>query len=162
MRFPRLLWRLLRGLLLMLAALWFLFEEFGWHPLAAWLGRFSRWPPWARVEDRIAALPPRAALFVFLVPVALLLPVKLLALELLHGGRPVAGLCVILAAKLVGTAFGGRIFLLTRPQLMKIRRFARLVAWWRLTRRSVRRAMVASRGWRALHVWRTRLRALFR
>jgi hypothetical protein len=162
MRFARLLWRLLRGLLLMLAALWFLFEEFGWHPLAAFLGRFARWGPWARLEGRVAALPPRRALFVFMVPVALLLPVKLLAVELIHGGRPVAGLLVILAAKLTGTAIGGRIFLLTRPQLMQIRRFARLMAWWRLTRRSVRRAIEASRSWRVLKVWRARLRAHFR
>ena len=35
------LWRALRALLLALAALWFFLEEFGWHPLAAWLGRFA-------------------------------------------------------------------------------------------------------------------------
>jgi len=152
----------LRALLLTVAALWFLFEEFGWHPLAAWVGRFASWPPWARMEERIAAQPPRRALFVFLVPAVLLLPVKLLALELLHGGRPYSGLAVILAAKLVGTAIGGRLFLLMRPQLMQIRRFARLLAWWRLTRRAVRHAIEATRSWRALQGWRERLRALFR
>ena len=157
MRLPRLLWRLLRLLLLGLAALWFLFEEIGWHPLAAWVGRFASWPPWARMEDRIAALPPRLALFVFLVPAVLLLPVKLLALELVHGGRPIAGLAVILAAKLVGTAIGGRLFLLMRPQLMRIRRFARLMAWWRLVRRTLRHMLEASRGWRTLRDWRAGL-----
>lgn len=158
MRFPRLLWRLLRGLLLLLAALWFLFEEFGWHPLAAWLGRFSHWPPWARTEALIARLPPRRALGLFLVPVALLLPVKLLAVGLMHAGRPLAGLLVLLAAKLVGTALGGRIFLLTRPQLMKIRTFARLLARWRWLRGRVRRRLVATRAWRRLAQWRARFR----
>ena len=38
----RLSWRVLRALLLALAALWFFLEEFGWHPLAAWLGRLMK------------------------------------------------------------------------------------------------------------------------
>ena len=162
MTLVRALWRALRMLLLGLAALWFFLEEFGWHPLAAWLGRFARWPPWARVEARIAAVPPRAALLLFLLPAALLLPVKLLALQLMHAGRPLTGLVVIVAAKLIGTALGGRLFLLMRPQLMQLRRFARLVAWWRRTRWQVRRALEASAGWRAMRAAVRRWRARFR
>jgi len=154
------LWRVLRALLLGLAALWFFLEEFGWHPLAAWLRRFARWPPWARLEGRIAAAPPRLALALFLLPAALLLPVKLLALALISDGRPLAGLAVIVAAKLAGTAAGGWLFLLTRPQLMRMPRFARAMAWWRRLRWQVRKALNASAAWRALRQalqrWRRR------
>ncbi len=160
------LWRALRALLLALAALWFFLEEFGWQPLAAWLGRLARWGPWQRMEARIAALPPRPALGLFIVPVLALLPVKLLALQLIGAGRPVLGLAVILAAKLVGTAIGGRLFVLLRPQLMTLRWFARALAWWRLLRRRVRHALQASAAWqairRAAHRWRVRWRALRR
>lgn len=160
-------WRVLRVPLLTLAALWFFLEEFGWHPLAAWLGGFTRWPPWARLEARIARLPPRPALLLFLVPAAVLLPVKLLAVQLMHGGHAITGVAVIVGAKLVGTAIGGRLFMLMRPQLMQLRRFARAMAWWRQTRRRVRLrvrvALEASSGWRAMRVavarWRTRVHA---
>ena len=166
MRLLRPLWQVLRALLLTLAALWFLLEEFGWYPLAAWLGRLAHWPPLARLEQRIARLPPRAALLLFLLPAALLLPVKLLAVQLMHGGRPLAGLAVIVAAKLAGTAVGGRLFVLMRPQLMTLRRFARAMAWWRQTRRRVRRALEASAAWRAMRAavkrWRVRVSALVR
>ena len=166
MRFIRWVWRVLRGLLLGLAALWLFLEEWGWHPLAAWLGRFTRWPPWARMEARIGRAPPRLALLLFLLPVLLLLPVKLIALGLIHSGRPALGLAVILAAKLVGTAIGGRLFVLTEPQLMRLRRFAQLVRWWRRTRRRVMRALNAPVRWRALRAalrrWRLRLRGLVR
>lgn len=162
----RLLWHALRALLLTLGALWFLLEEFGWHPLAAWLGGFTRWPPWARMEAHIEAAPPRLALLLFLLPAGLLLPVKLLALELIRTGRPLSGLLVIFAAKLIGTAVGGRLFVLMRPQLMRVRRFARAMAWWRGTRRRVRRALEASAGWRAMRAavrrWRVRLRVRLR
>ena len=159
-------WRAARALLLALAALWFFLEEFGWHPLAAWLGRLTRWPPWARLEARIARVPARPALLLFLLPAAALLPVKLLALQLIQGDHAVAGLVVIVAAKLLGTAVGGRLFMLMRPQLMTLRRFARAMAWWRQTRWRVRRALQASAGWRALRAgvtrWRLRLSALLR
>jgi len=159
-------WRLLRAPLLVLAALWFFLEEFGWHPLAAWLGSFTRWPPWARMEARIAQLPPRPALLLFLLPATALLPVKLLAVQLMHGGHAATGLVVIIAAKLVGTAVGGRLFMLMRPQLMKLRRFARAMAWWRRSRRQLRRALEVSAGWRAMRAattrWGLRLRGLFR
>lgn len=153
------LWRPVRLLLLTISALWFLFEEFGWHPLAAWLGRFGRWPPWARMESRIARAPPRLALVLFVLPATLLLPVKLMALHLIQAGRPVAGLSVILAAKVVGTALGGRLFVLVRPQLMHIRRFARLMAWWRYLRRRARHVL---RWSTALAMLRAKLRATLR
>jgi hypothetical protein len=148
----RQLWRVLRAVLLALAAVWFFLEEFGWHPLAAWLRRFALWPPWARLEGRIAAAPPRLALALFLLPAALLLPVKVLALALISDGHTISGLAVILAAKLVGTAVGGWLFLLTRPQLMRLPRFARAMAWWRRLRWQVRKALTASAAWRALRL----------
>ena len=85
------IWRGPRAVLLVVAWLWFFVEEWGWHPLAAWLGRFTRWPPWARLEARIAQAPPKLALVLFLVPVVALFPVKLLALALLHGGHTALG-----------------------------------------------------------------------
>lgn len=156
----RWLWRPIRFVLLALSALWFLFEEFGWRPLALWLGRFARWPPWARVEARIARVSPRWALVLFVLPATLLLPLKLMALHLIEAGRPVAGVSVILVAKLVGTAFGGRLFVLVRPQLMRIRRFARLMAWWRCLRRRARHVLCWSSTWAALRasLRRARLR----
>ena len=73
---------------------------------------------------------------------------------------------MIVVAKLVGTAIGGRLFMLMRPQLMTLRRFARALAWWRQTRWRVRRALAASAGWRAMRAavtrWRLRLGALWR
>jgi hypothetical protein len=141
MRLVGWLWRALRALLLTFAAVLLFVEEWGWRPLAAALGRLTRWPPWARMEARIAALPPRMALLVFLVPVVLLFPVKVLALWLLREGRAGLGLAVILGAKLVGTAIGGRLFMLTEPRLMELRRFAQAVRWWRRTVHRVRRAV---------------------
>ncbi len=70
----------LRWTLQVLLALLLLLEEWGWRPLADLLGRLARWRPWARLETAIARLPPYAALVAFVLPSALLLPLKFLAL----------------------------------------------------------------------------------
>jgi hypothetical protein len=157
------LWRLLRGVFLALVAVILFLEEWGWRPLAAWLAGLARWPPWARLEARIARVPPRWALWLFLLPVLALLPVKILALWLLREGRTTLGLLVIIGAKLVGTALGGRLFVLLEPRLMQLRRFAQAMTWWRRTRRRVRCALRRWGPWRALRAsaraLRERLRA---
>ena len=112
------LWRVVRGLMLALAAMLLFLEEWGWRPLTAWAARLAKWPPIARLEARIVGMQSRWALVLFLVPAVLLFPVKLLALWLIHAGSTALGLSVIVAAKVLGTALVGRLFILTEPQLM--------------------------------------------
>jgi len=109
-------------------------EEWGWRPLTALAAAIARWPPLAALERLIRRAPPRLALLLFLVPAALLFPVKLAALWLIQEGRATLGIAVIVAAKVIGTAFVGRLFILVEPQLMTFAWFARGIEWWRSTR----------------------------
>lgn len=158
----RWLWRGVRGLLLAFAALVLFLEEWGWRPLTAWAARLAAWPPLAQLERRITTLPPKAALLVFLVPAIALFPVKLLALWLIHLGHGTLGVLVIIAAKLLGTALVGRLFILTEPQLVQFAWFARALAWWRVTKARVRAAVARAHAWRVARAtvrrWRGRLR----
>jgi hypothetical protein len=76
-------------------ALFLLFEEWGWAPLAALLQRLARLPIWAWCERQIAQLPPWGALLVLLVPAVALFPVKLLALFFIGRGQLVVGFTVL-------------------------------------------------------------------
>lgn len=60
-----LLKKILRAILLAPVALFLLFEEWGWEPLAAGFSALGRLPWWAQLERRVARLPPWAALLVF-------------------------------------------------------------------------------------------------
>ena len=95
----------------------------------------------------------------FLVPALLLFPVKLLALWLIHEGRTVLGVAVIVAAKVIGTALVGRLFVLTERQLMQFVWFARAMAWWLATKRRVKAALAGSPLWRAARAAVRRVRA---
>ena len=91
----KLLWRVARAVAFTLAAVVIAIEEWGWRPLTAWAARWSRWPPLARLEERIRNAPPRVAIALFLVPAVLLFPVKVLALWFIHIGRATLGVVVI-------------------------------------------------------------------
>ena len=160
------LWRVLRGLLLALAAVVLFLEEWGWRPLTAFAARLAHWPPLARLEARIRTVSPQAALALFLVPAVALFPVKLFALWLIHLGSTAAGIAVIVAAKLLGTALVGRLFILTEAQLMQFAWFARALGWWRATKERVKDAVRRSLAWRAARAgarrWRLWLRAVGR
>jgi len=158
----RWLGRMLRGVLLTLAAIVLFVEEWGWRPLTALAARIARWPPLARFEACIANVPPRFALVLFLVPAVLLFPIKLLALWLIHEGRAMLGIGVIVAAKLLGTALVGRLFVLTERQLMQFAWFARAMNWWVATKQRLKAVVVGSAAWRAARDAMRRSRAWLR
>ncbi|HEY7083629.1 MAG TPA: hypothetical protein VH519_02345 [Hyphomicrobiaceae bacterium] len=115
---------LLRSAVEVSVALIIVFEEWGWRPLADLLGRLARWRPWAVIEAAITRLPPYAAFIVFVLPTALLLPLKFLALFLIAQGQIFLATLLFIAAKVVATALIARLYILTEPALMQIGWFA--------------------------------------
>jgi hypothetical protein len=156
------LWRLLKGLVAWMLGLVIVFEEWGWAPLARLLGVLARLRFVAWLERRIAALPPAPALLVFVVPVLLLLPVKVGALWLIARGRALLGLAVVVVAKVVGTALVARLFMLTRPQLMRLTWFARLYGRWVAWKAGLMARVRASLPWRVARSLRRRWRIAWR
>ncbi len=129
--------RLLTPPLLFAAFLLVLLEETVWRWATA-LGRLiARIPVFGAVERLVVALPPPAVFTLFIIPMALLLPVKLAALWLIGTGHAVLGLGVILLAKMLGTALSARLYAIAEPKLMQVAAFARLHGWvTRLLRRA--------------------------
>ena len=120
--------RLRRALLgppIVLAAVVVLFEELFWDQLQALVARIARWAPFARIEAWLAARSRWTLLALFAVPVVALFPVKLAALWLIGSGHVVPGLGVLAGAKLAGTAYAARLFVIGRDKLLSIGWFAR-------------------------------------
>jgi hypothetical protein len=118
--------RLLRPLWILLALV-FLFEAWLWErlkPVVAW---FVDWIPWDAFKARVAAgierLPPLATLLVFLVPVVLLFPIKLIGLWLLARGIWLGAMTTLALAKVVSMGVTAFIFDLTRPKLLQLNWF---------------------------------------
>lgn len=146
----------LRTCLQIVLALLILFEEWGWRPLADLLGKLTWWRPWAQLETAIARLPAYAALFAFVLPSALLIPLKFLALLLIAKGQLVLAVILFAVAKVVATALVARLFVLTQPALMQIGWFAwcyeRFIPWKEALVAYVRSSWV----WRTGRLWKER------
>ena len=159
--FRRFLKKLFVPPMVIIAAAIMFFEEWLWDHLStftAWVarGRVFRW-----LEARLATLPPYGAMAVFLVPGALLLPVKIAALFLMTRGHPGGGLLIILMAKVIGTAIVARIFTVCRPALLTIRWFRRLYEG--IVRLKVRlyTAIQSMPAWAAAVRWKRAFKARF-
>ncbi len=160
--------RAVKATLSWLFALLILFEEWGWEPLQRMLARIGQLPGFRWFERRVSALPPYAALAIFLLPTLLLLPLKLLALWLIGQHKVLLGTLVIVGAKLAGTAIVARLFTLTRPALMQLPWFARLYGRWSAWKEALLVRVRGSWTWRQgqrikariraqLHAWKARL-----
>lgn len=123
--------RIVRVLWVILALL-FLLEAWLWARLAPIVGFLVSLLPLKTIKARTAALiealPPAATLVVFLVPIGILLPVKIGAVWLLHGGHWLAGVGLLIFAKLAGLGVTAFVFEITRPKLMQLAWFAKLYA----------------------------------
>jgi hypothetical protein len=113
--------------LLILVALVFLFEAWLWdhlRPIVAWV---VAWFPWREFKARLTAaierLPPAATLLVFLVPVVLLFPIKLIGFWMLAHGSWLGAMATLTLAKVVSMGVTAFIFDVTRPKLLQLRWF---------------------------------------
>ncbi len=131
--------RLLRPILVLLA-LFFLFEAWLWRrlePVVAWIVAVI---PLRRLKALIAAwverLPPAATLVVFLVPFLLLFPIKLLEVWFIARRNWLAAVLTLVAAKLFGVGVFAFIFETTKPKLLQMPWFRLFYEWviWLLER----------------------------
>src|SRR5215210_2009938 len=108
----------------LLLALVFLFEAWLWEhlrPLVAWIVNLVAWDRLkARVAAAIEHLPPYPTLLIFLIPVILLFPLKLLGLWLLAHGSWLGAMAVLALAKVVSMGVMAFIFEVTRPKLLQL------------------------------------------
>ena len=150
--------RIITPPLMFVAALVLFAEEVAWEVLKRVMAALGRLPLIRSLEVMLARLPPYGAAAAFLLPGLLLMPVKIGALWLIAQGHALAGLGVIVAAKLAGTALVARIFTLTRPALMTLDWFARLYRFIMRWRERLYGYVRASSAWQALERMRAALR----
>jgi hypothetical protein len=109
-----------------------------------------------RVEAAVARLPAYALLTLFLVPLAIIEPLKVYGLFLFGQGRILSGIMVFVVAKVVGLGLAERLFAIGRDKLLSIPWFATCYRWLLALRDTIH-------GWVAeTTVWRQAVRFLRR
>ena len=121
--------RLLTPPLIVIAALLMWAEEWLWEHLKVLTGWVAKFPLIRWFEKFVERLPPYPTMLVFLLPGAVLFPIKLLAVKAMTQGHVLIGIGVIVVAKVLGTAIVARLYVVCKPKLMTIGWFARLHDW---------------------------------
>ena len=107
-----------------LLALVFLFEAWLWEHLRPLVAAVVNVIAWDKLKARLAAaiehLSPYPTLLIFLIPVALLFPLKLLGLWMLAHGSWLGAMAVLALAKVVSMGVMAFIFDVTKPKLLQL------------------------------------------
>jgi hypothetical protein len=121
-RLTRLFWVIL--------ALLFLLEAWLWDHLRPIVAAIVGVIPWGRIKPLLASLigrlSPAATLAVFVIPFIVLLPLKFLEFWLLAHRQWLAGVVVLILAKLVGLGVTAFIFDVTKDKLLQMPWFCRV------------------------------------
>lgn len=114
-------------------AVLFLLEAWLWDHLAPWIAALVRLVPLTAVKawiyGRVMGLSPTVTLIVFVIPAALLFPLKLVGLWCFGRGYWFLGAATILFAKLIGVGVTAFLFEITRPQLLTLPWFRAIYEW---------------------------------
>jgi hypothetical protein len=114
----------MKKILLNVLAVFLLIEEWLWDALVKLGSRLSVWLHLQRFDHWLLMASPAIAMTVFLMPVVLIAPVKLIAFWLIAHGQVIQGIVLLLATKLSATLLISHIFSLTRSKLMTFVWFA--------------------------------------
>ena len=121
--------RLLQPLWVLLALI-FLIEAWLWDHLEPIVARVVALIPLrafkAWIAERVDTLSPALTLIVFVVPVVLLFPLKMVGVWLLAHQYWIGAMAVIVFAKLLGVGVAAFIFDVTRPKLLQMGWFRKL------------------------------------
>jgi hypothetical protein len=125
------------------------------RPMARWLDKH---PTFLRVVIWIKSLGPYQSLFLFIVPLMMLEPVKPFSLYLISTGRHISGALFLIVGEAIKILVLERIFRITHPKLMSFRAFA-----WAYPR--VIRLLTYLRSlhaWKFAHKWFEEIKAFTR
>lgn len=131
---------LLTTLLLWIAAAALLFEEWFWASSTRAIETLGKVLHLSPLGEWIRRRPPLQALSLFVLPVLVIYPFKVLALMALAHGDLALGGAAFIGAKLAATAVFARLYELTEPALLHFR-------WIRGTRRQFLRARAFIHAW---------------
>lgn len=146
---------LLTTLLLWIAAAALLFEEWFWASSTRAIETLGRVLHLSPLAEWIRRRPPAQALSLFILPVLVIYPFKVLALMALAQGDVALGGVAFIAAKLAATAVFARLYELTEAALLHFR-------WIRGARRQFLRARAFVHAWLEARPAYRRARTLIR
>lgn len=122
--------RVSRLILIVLAAIWMMFEDWVWDSILAVMERVRRLKTVGRFEAFLARQNQYVLLSLFIFPFLIMVPAKLFGLYLIANGKVLRGVSIFVVAKVMITAFITRLFIISKDKLLLITSFAGFYHWF--------------------------------
>jgi hypothetical protein len=117
-------------ILIILAAVWMLFEDWVWDSIVALMARVGRLRIINRFETFLAQQNQYLLLTLFTFPFLIMIPAKLYGLYLITSGKVLKGVTIFIMAKLTITALVTRLFIISKDKILLIKPFAVFYYWF--------------------------------
>ncbi len=121
--------RAVRIVLIVLVAIWMLFEDWVWDSILAVMEKIVRLRAIRSFEAFIKRQNQYFLLFLFLFPCLIMVPAKLFGLYLIANGKLLRGVSIFVIAKVTITALVTRLFIISKDKLLLIKPFASFYHW---------------------------------
>ncbi len=158
----RLIRKILIPPLIILAALFFIFEEWLWEWLRGVTAAIARLPFIAAIEPWIARQGPTVAIAILVGSEVPVISLKILVVLLWAHGWLFWGTVLLLAVTLTATAVMVRLLFLTRPALLQVKLFAwiyyKILAWKDAIHEALKRLPL----WQKIMAWKQHFREYIR
>lgn len=161
MKKPGLFKKFIRLFILVLAAIWMLFEDWVWDSIVALMEMAGRLKAVHRVERFLARQSPYVLLTMFCVPFLIMIPAKLYGLFLITSGKVVRGVTIFVMAKALITALVTRLFVISKDKLLQITWFAAFYGWFMEKKEWLYAEVRQLPGWQTAKKWIGEVKARF-
>lgn len=151
-----------RLILVILAALWMLFEDWVWDSIVALMEVVGRLKIINRFETLLARQNQYLLLTLFIFPFLIMIPAKLYGLYLITSGRVIRGVTIFVVAKGLITALVTRLFILSKDKLLQIKAFAAFYYWFKDKKEWLYSEVRKLPAWQMAREWITQLKMKLR
>jgi len=162
MKKQRLLKRVVRLILVSLAAIWMLFEDWVWDTIVALMEKVGRLRIINRFESFLARQNRYLLLTLFTFPFLIVIPAKLYGLYLIADGKVIRGVTIFIVAEVLITALITRLFIISKDKLLQIKAFVTFYYWFKDKKEWLYSELRKLRAWQLASEWTAQLKTKLR
>jgi len=162
MKKQRLLKRVVRLILVSLAAIWMLFEDWVWDTIVELMEKVARLRIINRFESFLARQNRYLLLTLFTFPFLIVIPAKLYGLYLIADGKVIRGVTIFIVAEVLITALITRLFIISKDKLLQIKAFVTFYYWFKDKKEWLYSELRKLRAWQLASEWIAQLKTKLR
>jgi len=154
--------RAIRLILIILAAVWMLFEDWVWDSIVAFMQLVGRLKIIKRFETFLAKQNQYLLLTLFIFPFFIMIPAKIYGIYLITSGKVIRGVTIFVVAKGLITLLVTRLFIVSKDKLLLIKSFASFYYWFKDKKEWLYSEVRKLPAWQMAREWITQLKMQLR